>query len=54
MSEVGLRLAFPVVSTRNETAVFSGEAVITQVRAYKALYFAESNGLLVSSINLET
>lgn len=34
--------------------MFSGEAVITQVRPYKALHFAESNGLLVSSINLET
>lgn len=34
--------------------MFSGEAVITQVGPYKALHFAESNGLLVSSINLET
>lgn len=44
----------PVVSTRNETAMSSREAVITQAGPYKAVHFAESNGLLVSYINLET
>lgn len=50
---MGLRF-LPVVSLRNQTAMSSGEAVIAQAGPYKTVPFAEHNGLVVSSINLET
>lgn len=50
---MGLRF-LPVVSLRSQTAMSSEEAAIAQAGPYKGVQFAESNGLVVSSINLET